>query len=191
MKNIQGSAVGGDAAGPENDSARAQIQHHIEVMGGHNDGMFEGFEEFDQLPARTRVKIGGGFIHHEDAGGHGEHRSDGYRALFPGGEPVRGAVGEVGRPDRSERVGDPGFHLLRRQPEIKRAEGHIIIYRGHKQLIVGILKNHPHGPPDVFQRFLRQWHISDPDDTGLGNETPVQMQKQRRFSGAIRPHNGH
>ena len=53
---------------------------------------------------------------------------------------MRRAVGEVAHPDQVEGLGDPR-RAGAAQPEVGRAEGHVVAHRRHEELVVGVLED--------------------------------------------------
>ena len=54
---------------------------------------------------------------------------------------MRRAVGEVLDADSGQRLGDPGVELGAAQPEVRRAERHVVAHRRHEELVVGVLED--------------------------------------------------
>ena len=55
----------------------------------------------------------------------------------------------------------------------------------HKELIIRILEDEAHPPPDLGERVIVQNEPTDHDFAPLSAEQPVEMQRQRRLSRAI------
>jgi hypothetical protein len=58
LEYLDGRPVGHDPALVQDDGAPAQVHGHIQVMGGDDFGVLEGFEQFDDPPARVGVQAG-------------------------------------------------------------------------------------------------------------------------------------
>ena len=68
---------------------------------------------------------------------------------------MRRPVGQVGNPQGVEGGGDPSPDLFPVEPEVDRAEGHVLGDGGGEQLVVGFLEDELDPPPQLQQRLPR------------------------------------
>ena len=76
-----------------------------------------------------------------------------------------------------------GLHSVKSQ--VRRPEGDVIADPVHKELIVWILEDEAHLPPDLGKCVILQNEPTDHDFAPLRAEQSVEMQRQRRLSRAI------
>ena len=97
-----------------------------------------------------------------------------------------GAFGKGLHPHHDERLINTLTDLRRGQPEVCRAEGHIL-FNGHaNNLIIGVLKNHSHPAPDLFEVFVIPGihSVNDNSPPARGKQR-IQMLDQRGLTAAI------
>jgi hypothetical protein len=67
-ENVPARPVGNDASASDQDRARAELEHHFQVMSGDQLGARQGVNELYQAPASAWVEVGGGLIEDEYRG---------------------------------------------------------------------------------------------------------------------------
>ena len=72
----EGGAVGRDPAVIDHDGALAQIDNHVQIMGGDDLGVLECSQKFDEFSPRLWIQVGGRFVHDQDIGRHGQDRGN-------------------------------------------------------------------------------------------------------------------
>ena len=75
--------------------------------------------------------------------------------------------------------------LLGGEPHVGGAEGHVLADGGHEELVVGILKHQSHRLPDDGQRLAGDRYAAHVDATARGQQQPVGVEQQGRFSRAV------
>ncbi len=103
---------------------------------------------------------------------------------------VRCAVGGVGHADRLQRLDDAGVDLVRRQPEVRRAEGHVLADARHEQLVVGVLEDDADAPAHLLQVLALHRQAVDVHGSGGRQQDAVQVQHEGGLAGAVRPQQG-
>lgn len=75
-------------------------------------------------------------------------------------------------------------------PLVHGAKGNVLPNRRHKQLVVGVLKHQPDKVANRLEVLGLHRIFAHGEVTRLGLQNAVEVQQQRRFSGAIGPHQG-
>lgn len=202
--------VGAEASLVEYDHARAQIENQFEIVAGDNLGRGALFQNFDQPAPRAGVEIARRFVKRQEIGFAGQYAGQRDAAAFAEAQFARRPVFEASQPYGSQRLAHPASHLVLREPQIERPKRHILEHRRTEELIVRILKQKPHDPPNLaevrsddrhsqhFDRMRRLRHARDVgavrsggptfrDAAGSSREQAVEVQQQRGLSGPIRP----
>jgi hypothetical protein len=157
-------------------------------VAGHDLRVLELVELRDEAASRGRIEARAGLVHDQDVGAHGQHRGDGHGALLASGEPVRRPGPQVRRPDPPERGLDARPYLPGRQPQVGRAEAHVVLDGGHEELIVRILEHHPQRAPHPRQGGGRDRPVAHPHRAALGEEDAGQVEQQGGLPCAVSAH---
>jgi hypothetical protein len=97
----------------------------------------------------------------------------------------------VGRIHRLQRGQHAGVHLGRRQALVDRPEGHVVLHRGHEELVVGILEHVADPAPHFGQAGTRQRDAFDRHAALARQQQAIDMLQQRRLARAIGTDDGH
>ena len=109
-------------------------------MRGDKFGVRQGLKHVYQVAPRPRVKEGGRLVKEHHRGLHREHRRERRHALFAAGDLERRLAAQMFDMQQGEALVHAPRHLLLGEPHIARAEGDIVVDRGHKELVVGVLE---------------------------------------------------
>ena len=94
--------------------------------------------------------------------------------------------------DLLQRLVHPAADLLRRNAEILRGKGDVLLDHIGDHLIVRVLEDHAHRPADVEQEgFVLRVHAEHRDTSALGQKDRVHMLCQRGFAAAVAPQHRH
>ena len=93
--------------------------------------------------------------------------------------------GQPGGADVVEGLLDATGDLHSVKPQVRRPEGDVVSDPMHEELIIRILEDEAHLPPDLGERVIVQNEPTDHDFAPLRAEQPIEMQRQRRLSRAI------
>ncbi len=128
----------------------------------------------------------------DDAVGAGRQRArDGDPLLLTAGEHVRRVVAVRRHPDDVQRLIHPPPDLCRWDAQILRPEGHVLLHRARDQLIVGVLEDHAHSPPDRLNLAqVGGGETVHPDLPGGGEEERVEVAGQGGFPRPVGPDEG-
>ncbi len=190
-KDLCSGAVRGNDAFMNDYATAADVEDEVQIMRGHDLRMGKRLKQLDQPPPRLGIKVCRRFVHDQDVRFHGKDRSDRHRALLPSGKMMRRFVAQLQRANGPERILDPFADTLFIQTQVERAEGHVIEDRGHEELVVGVLKDHPHPLANFLRRPLLEQHVADGHRARRGHEKTVHMQKKGRLARAVGAHDPH
>ena len=91
---------------------------------------------------------------------------------------------------RAQGLGHPLGHLVARKPHVERAEGHVLLDRGHEQLVVGVLEHEAHPQAQLGQGVRPHLETGHLERSGSRHQ-PVQVKHQRGLAGAVGAQHGH
>ena len=131
-------------------------------MGCDDAGVFEGLQQLNELATTARVEVGARFIEDENIGVHDQDGGNGNGPLLAPREPIWWTVPQVLGPHRLQGIGDTGGNLLFRKAEVARSKGNILENRGHKELVIGLLKDHSYRPTYSSQSLASHRQITYP-----------------------------
>jgi len=106
------------------------------------------------------------------------------------GQLVRMPIPLVGQPHHDQHVICPAFNFVPAQPEVFRAEYHIIVDRLSDNLHVNILKHHAHPLTGQYRIVLHIHAINGYGSPG-GRKQPVQVPEKSSFTGSVGPGHHH
>lgn len=183
------------------DSPRLDNQHPVRlrrfrhVVGDGDDGhppLMKPSQHLQDLPPPMGVQHAGRLIKHQTSGLHGQHAGDGNPLLLSPRQVMGRAVPIRAHADGFQGGIDPFSHLPRGDPDVFQTEGHVVLHDGGHDLIVRMLKHHPHSPPDLppiaVVLGVKSGHIHI---AFRRFEDAVEMLDQRRFSRAVVADDGH
>ena len=149
----------------------------------------EALHGLHEAAAAYGVKHGGRLVEDKAAGLHGQGAGYGDALLLPAGEKMWGEVPIFLHADAGQRVRDPLTDFVRWDTEVLRAEGHIVLYDGRYNLIVGVLKDHADGLSYLPQLVRVGGIPAVYGDAALcGEQDGIEMLGQRGFAGAVCPY---
>ena len=145
-ENDAAGPVGDNPSGVEQDRARAELEHHFEVMGGDQLGARQALDKLNEPPATARVEVGGRFIEHEYGRLAGQHTGETDPFALAETQVMRRAFGLSPQLDPIQAIEGDSPSLGRVFPQVERPERNIFDDRVAKELIVRILKNQADPP---------------------------------------------
>src|SRR5665811_2629823 len=92
------------------------------------------------------------------------------------GEVVCYPLSETAHPDGLEGFVGPMRDLLGAQPQVRRAEGDVLVHSGEEQLVVGVLEDHAHAASHLAEGGVLDGGAEHPDHT-LAPEYAVQVEQ--------------
>ena len=190
-RTVAGRPVGDDGAVRQDHRALAQLQRVRQVVSDHEDGHVKALEDLRHLATGGRVEVGGGFVEDEDLRSHRQHRGDGDPPALTEGQVVRWALRVRAHAHERQGLPHPGLELRSTQPDVVRPEGHVVPDRRHEQLVVGVLKDDPHPPPDLQEVLAGDGHSGDGHRPGGRLVNPVEVQDERRLARSVRTQQGY
>ena len=164
-------------------------------MGDQNDRHagfpVQPFDGIEHLASALRVEHGSRLVEHDALRLHGEHARDGHALLLPARQELRGVGAVVVHPDGPERVVDALPDLLRRDAEVFRRKGDVLLYDIGDDLVVRVLEDHADVLPDGEKhRLVLRIHAVDRHAAACGQENGVKMLGKRRLAAAVMSEHG-
>jgi len=104
----------------------------------------QALQRLQDSPRALQVQVRGRFVQDEDAGAHGQDRGNGHPLLLACGEGVHGPLAQVLNARRRQPETAALGHLSRRQPQVARAKGHLLLHREAEELRGRVLEDQPH-----------------------------------------------
>jgi hypothetical protein len=179
-----------DAPAVQHDRPRTHLDRQLQVVRRNQFRRRNLAQHGLELAAPARVQIARRFVQDQHRRFAREHARQADPAFFPVAKMVRRAVAEIGKPCLRQRQADALPDLGFVESQLFRAERHVLLHRRAEKLVVGVLEQQPHPPPDRFQILPRDGFAEDPDRAVRSRfigQNAVQMQQQGGFSGAVRP----
>ena len=164
-------------------------------MGGDDHGgagVRHRIQALHQLVDPRRIQPRRRLVEQQNAGTHGEQPRDRDPLALAEAEHMGGPVGEVGDAHHRQRPGRALPGLGCRQPQIERAEAHILGDGRRKELIIRVLKDQTDAAPQPGQALavVGDRGAVQHDLPLIGADRPGQRQQQGGFAGAIGAQNG-
>ena len=113
---------------------------------GEVPGPAEAVQGGQEFLHPQRIEIGGGFVQDQKLRRQGQDRGQGQELSLPAGEGGGVPVLQPGQPDQGQTLCDPAPQFLPGQPQVFRAEGHLLVHPGGEELGLEILEQNPHPP---------------------------------------------
>ncbi len=113
---------------------------------GEVPGPAEAVQGGQEFLHPQRIEIGGGFVQDQKLRRQGQDRGQGQELFLPAGEGGGVPVVQPGQPHKVQALPDPAPQLLPGQPQVFRAEGHLLVHPGGEDLGLEILEQNPHPP---------------------------------------------
>ena len=171
--------------------------HHPVALGGlihvvgdqnHRDAklLVQGPDGFEDLPAAPGIQHGRGLVHHNTVRAHGNDSRNGHPLLLAAGELMGGVLPVLIHSHRLEGLIHPPADLLGGNANVLQPKGHIFLHNGGDDLVVRVLKDHPHLLTDVIEALLVLGiHPFDIDLAPHGQKDGVKMFGQGGFARAV------
>lgn len=150
----------------------------VDVVRGHDHrgaGRAQARQDVQQPLLTVRVQARRRLVQDQHPRSH-RHRAGYRRALaLPVREQVRRAVPQRRDVQRGERRVHPGPDLVRRQPQVHRAEGDVLLHRGREQLVVRVLDHQLHrgAQPDQPRPVVRDRRPVEAQRPRPGPQAPL------------------
>ncbi len=152
-------AAAGDGAAFEHQQVVAQLGQILHGMRRHDHGhalAVQALQQLQEAAAPPGVEPRRGLVQHEHLRVHGQHPGQGRAALLAA-RKLEGAAGVhrlVGQPHRFQGVAHPPVHRGGVEPQVARAEGHVVVDGGGEQLRLGVLEHHAYAGARLGGRCL-------------------------------------
>ena len=194
-KNLSGRAVhGGLAVVHHNDTVRLLGLRHVVGDEHHRHAPLpvQPMDGVQHLPPSVGVQHSRGLVQHDALRLHGNDAGNGHPLLLSAGEQVRRMAGKITHTHRLQRIVHPLTNFLRRNAQIFRGKGHILLHHVGDDLVIRVLEHHAHPPPDLQQhRLVMGIHPLYIHRPARWQQHGVHVLSQSRFPGAVMPQHHH
>ena len=184
-KDFARRAIGHQGPVSQHESARAQRQHHVEIVAGEDAGVAEPGQQVDQPSARLRVQATGGFVHHQQVGRHGQDTGNRDTLLLAARQPVRRPGAHGPHAHALERFLHAGSTSASPQALIARTEGDVVKTEAMKSWSSGSWNTRPTVRRTAttldFVTGISQMRTSP----RVGWRVAIEVQQQRGLAGAV------
>ncbi len=147
-------------------------------------------EERPHTGPRALVELAAHLVEGKVRGLHGEGRREGEPLGLAAGELRARLCRAVREPDGAEGPRDAARDLLRGEPEVPGAEGHVLPHRGAEDARLRVLGDEAHGPggPEARRPACPDGRTVHHHPAAPRGETAVQRREERALARAVAPH---
>ena len=142
-QHLRRQAVGQDLALLEQHQAGA-VPGQAQVLPQQHQGEAllpgQAFQGQEQFLHPQGVQVGGRLVQDQEPGFQGQDRGQGQELALAAGEGGRVPILQAGQTHQPEAVGHPAPEFVMGQGQVFRAEGHLLVHPGAKELGLEILK---------------------------------------------------
>ena len=179
-------SVGDEPAAVEQQHAGTRLQDQLQVVRRDHLRAGQAVDEPDELAAAARVKVQRRLVQQQHLRPHRQHAGQGHAPLLAAGQVERRPLFQSRQRHRRQRLRRPAAHLVGRQAEVQRAEGHVVEHRGVEELVVAVLEDDADAgrQPATLGRVARI-EAADLKRPRLRRDHAGQAQEQTRFARAI------
>ena len=158
-----GLEVEGDLALVENERPSTCGERERQIVGHDQLRLRKRREKFRQLVTPKRIDPRCRLVEHENLRTHRKHRRHGCPASLAPAQVVRCLLCQPGGADVIKGLLDATSDLHSVKPQVRRPEGDVVSDPVHKQLIIRILEDEAHLPPDLGKCVILQNEPTDHD----------------------------
>ena len=168
----------------------------VHVVGDEDDGhprfLPETADGLHDLGPAGGVQHGGGLVHDDAPGAHGQDSGDGHPLLLSPGEEMGGVAGKGCHAHGGQALVHPLADLRRGEAHVFAGKGHILLHHGGDDLVVGVLEDHPRRLAHVEEMgFVGGIHPAHKDFAPRGEQNGVHVLGQGGFPAAVVAQDGH